>query len=253
MIEKTKKRPGLRVAALDMLRGFSVLSMAAYHTLYDLVYLFGWRLPWYTGRPGYLWQQSICWAFILVAGASLRHSRRWARHGWTVFGCALVLTLVTFLVMPEMLVSFGVLHMLGLCMLLAAGIRPLPEKVPPVLGFAVCAALFVLLKGLPEGFVGLLDWPLIRLPGAWYGTPVLFWLGLPGAGFFSSDYFPLFPWLFLFFAGYFGWAPLKSRFAPKPGGKNPLALAGRHSLAVYMAHQPVIYGVCLLLARGRLL
>ncbi|MDL2293560.1 DUF1624 domain-containing protein [Ruminococcaceae bacterium OttesenSCG-928-D13] len=242
---KPKHKP--RVRLLDNLRGFSVVSMVAFHAMYDLVYMYGLKADWYRGLPGYLWQQSICWVFILVAGASLHYGRHRWRHALTVLGCACLLTLVTGTLMPNMLIVFGVLHMLALSMVLAAALHKPLQRVNPKLGLAVCAALFILLRRVPYGGLGLLDWQLISLPAAWYRTSFLFPLGLPGPDFFSTDYFPLIPWTFLFFAGYFGWALLKPRARAKAPTNQPFELIGRHSLLIYMLHQPVIYGVLTLL------
>lgn len=247
--EGPKPAPKPRVRLLDMLRGFSVVSMVAYHTMYDLVYFFGVvDAPWYRGWPGYLWQQSICWVFILVAGASLHYGRSPARHGLIVLGCALALTAVTAIIGPPMLVAFGVLHMLGCSMLLFALLRRPLQRVPAVWGLAASFLLFALTKGLPYGYLGFLDIPLWELPTGLYTTGFLFPLGLPGPGFYSSDYFPLIPWFFLLTTGYYGWALLKKRVPATPPGKNPLEWTGRHSLIIYMAHQPVIYGVLWILA-----
>ena len=57
-----------RLHLLDALRGFLLLNMIAYHGLWNLVYLFGVDLLWYRTTPGYLWQQFICWSFILLSG-----------------------------------------------------------------------------------------------------------------------------------------------------------------------------------------
>ena len=57
-----------RLHFLDALRGVTLISMIAYHGMWNLVYLFGVQAPWYRGTPGYLWQQSICWTFILLSG-----------------------------------------------------------------------------------------------------------------------------------------------------------------------------------------
>ena len=60
-------RPRRRIAALDALRGLTLLSMIAYHTCWDLVYLFRMDWEWYRGTGAYIWQQSICWTFILLS------------------------------------------------------------------------------------------------------------------------------------------------------------------------------------------
>ena len=53
---------------LDTLRGLTLISMIAYHACWDLVYLFGKDWSWYRSEGAYLWQQSICWTFILLSG-----------------------------------------------------------------------------------------------------------------------------------------------------------------------------------------
>ena len=236
--------PKLRVRVLDFLRGFSVISMVAYHALFNLVYFFGAvNAPWYSGTAGYLWQQSTCWVFVLVAGASLHYGRRPLRHGLVVLGCALVLTAITAIMGPPMLVSFGVLHMLGCSLLLFALLRPAFTRVPGWLGVVLCFMLFVFFKMLPYGHVGFFDIPLAAVPAELYTTGFLFPLGLPGPGFFSSDYFPLLPWFFLFLTGWYGWGFLKGHVKAAPPGKNPVEWIGRHSLPIYMVHQPVLYGL----------
>ncbi len=236
-----------RVRLLDVLRGFSVLSMVLYHGMFDLVYLFGVEVPWYPETPGYVWQQSICWVFILVSGASLHYGSKTLRRALLVLSCALLVSLVSFVAMPSQRVVFGILHFLGVAMLLSVPLRHFLKKMPPFAGFIVCALLFVFLRGVPRGYVGLLEMPLWLLPQALYQTDFLFFLGLPGPDFFSGDYFPLVPWFFLYYTGYFGWALIKERFTATKPGKNPLEWAGRHSLSLYVVHQPLLYGLCLLL------
>ena len=57
-----------RYALLDELRGLDLVSMMLYHGCWDLVNLFGIQADWYYSLPGHLWQQSICWVFILLSG-----------------------------------------------------------------------------------------------------------------------------------------------------------------------------------------
>ena len=58
----------VRYAGLDTLRGVTLVSMMAYHACWDLVYIFGMDWDWYGSFGAYLWQQSICWTFILLSG-----------------------------------------------------------------------------------------------------------------------------------------------------------------------------------------
>ena len=75
-----------RYALLDELRGLDLISMMCYHGLWDVVFLFGVQLPWYTGMPGHLWQQSICWVFILLSGFCLPMGHHPYKRGALVFG-----------------------------------------------------------------------------------------------------------------------------------------------------------------------
>ena len=60
-----------RYRLLDELRGLDLISMMLYHGMWDVVFLFGVAQKWYTGRPGFVWQQSICWVFLLLSGFCL--------------------------------------------------------------------------------------------------------------------------------------------------------------------------------------
>lgn len=85
----------------------------------------------------------------------------------------------------------------------------------------------------------------LALPQALYASWPTAYFGFMSKSFFSTDYFPLLPWLFLFWAGYFlhhllgrgRLAPLRRSVCP------PLGWMGRHSLVLYLLHQPVILGV----------
>lgn len=63
-----QKAPAGRYALLDELRGLDLVSMMLYHACWDLVFLFDVNMRWYAGTPGRLWQQTICWVFILLSG-----------------------------------------------------------------------------------------------------------------------------------------------------------------------------------------
>ena len=107
MTEKTGKR--VRYQILDELRGLVFLSMVLYHGMWDLVYMFGYEAQWYQETAGYIWQQSICWSFILLSGFCWTFGRKKYRHAGLVFGGGLLVTLVTCVFLPEDRVIFGVL------------------------------------------------------------------------------------------------------------------------------------------------
>lgn len=112
------KSTSTRYALLDELRGLDLISMMLYHGMWDLVYLFGVRAPWYGSWQGELWQQSICWVFILLSGFCLPLGRHPVKRGAVVFGCGALVTAVTLIFMPADAVWFGVLTLLGSAMII---------------------------------------------------------------------------------------------------------------------------------------
>ena len=89
-----QKAPASRYALLDELRGLDLVSMMLYHACWDLMFLFGIWMDWYIGWPGRLWQQSICWVFILLSGFCVPLGHHTLKRGAQVFAAgALVITL----------------------------------------------------------------------------------------------------------------------------------------------------------------
>lgn len=243
---------GTRYRLLDVVRGVTLLNMMAYHLLYDLVYIFGVAMPWYISTTGYVWQQAICWTFIFLSGISCNFSHGNAARGARLLLFGAAMTLVTWLAMPEQLVVFGVLSLLGCSGIIYALLEKSLKKISAKLGLTVSMAAFLFTKGVPSGFVGVGDIPLIRLPNGWYSVYAMFPVGFPTADFYSSDYFSIVPWIFLYFAGFFFWRALRNRspFELRRAGKLPvLELIGRNTLPIYLAHQPLIYGVLWLIFR----
>lgn len=238
---------------LDTVRGVCILSMVAYHGMYDLVDIFGLPSAWYTGLPGYIWQQSICWTFILLSGMCWQLSRHHVKRGLLLVGCGAAISLITWLAMPSQRILYGVLNLLGLSALLLIPLDKLFRKVPAWAGLGGALLLFALTKNVSRGSLGFEGLVLCQLPSWLYVTDLLAVAGFPSPGFWSTDYFPLLPWFFLFCAGYFLWGLLSQSERAKErlaSGVRPLSFLGRHSLVIYLAHQPVLMGV--FLAVGRL-
>lgn len=227
-----QKAPAGRYALLDELRGL------------DLVFLFDVNMRWYAGTPGRLWQQTICWVFILLSGFCAPFGRYMLRRGTVVFGAGAVVTLATLVFMPEGRVIFGVLTFLGAAMLLTGVLEPLLKKVMPAVGLAVSAVLFAVCYPVGLGWVGLGGWKLM-LPQSLYANYFTAFFGFYPDWFYSADYFGLLPWLFLFWAGYYLHKAVgRRRMEPLRRPVCPaLGWMGRHSLLLYLLHQPVIYGV----------
>ena len=148
-----QKAPAGRYALLDELRGLDLVSMMLYHACWDLVFLFDVNMRWYAGTPGRLWQQTICWVFILLSGFCAPFGRYMLRRGTVVFGAGAVVTLATLVFMPEGRVIFGVLTFLGAAMLLTGVLEPLLKKVMPAVGLAVSAVLFAVCYPVGLGWV----------------------------------------------------------------------------------------------------
>ena len=240
-----------RLHLLDALRGFLMINMIAYHGMWNLVYLFGVKAQWYSGTTKYLWQQFICWSFILLSGFCWNFSRNHLKRGMLVFGGGAIVSLVTCLLMPENRILFGVQTCIGSCMIAMIPLEKLLKKVPAAAGLSLSLLLFFLLRNCPKGSLGFEKLVICDLPSFLYRNNLTAYLGFPQPGFFSTDYFSLIPWIFLFVAGYFLHRVLEDRnlneklFAK---GQVPvLNWIGRHSLIVYLIHQPILYGLGMLL------
>ena len=240
---KTKTRAGF----LDEWRGIALVCMLFYHTAYDLYAIFGVALPLFTS-PFYVnLQRFIGYSFILISGIACCYSHSNLRRGAICFGCGMLMTLGTAVAMPDQLILFGVLHFLGVSMMLFALLRKALEHIPTVWGIAGSLLLFLVTMPLSQGWIGLGPFRLM-LPQRLYINP-LFPLGFYGAGFSSADYYPLFPWFFLFLAGSFWGRYWKAGKMPEFVYRTDfraLAFVGRHTILIYLVHQPVIYGALLL-------
>lgn len=238
----------IRYERIDTARGIVILSMVLFHGIWDLLYFCGWDLPWFTGWPGQLWQQSIAWSFILISGfcASLGQIR-WRRPAELLCWSAAI-TAGTMFFGEGDLICFGVLSLIGSSMVAVRAGRRLWERVSPAWGLAMFSALFLLTWRVPYGGIGLASWQY-PLPAELYQYWAGAYIGLRPADFHSLDYFPLLPWLFLYLAGYMGgrWFQGGGRLILLRGRRGRIGWIGRHSLAVYLLHQPVWIGLLLLI------
>ncbi len=239
-IEKRK-----RYHLLDGIRGIVLLSMIVYHFSWNMVYMYGAKWAWYRSTGAYIWQQSICWTFILLSGFCWSMGKAPLKRGLLVFGSGLLVTAVTLVVMPYNRVVFGVLTCMGSAMLLMIPFDKILKKVAPELGMIGSFALFVLTRDINRGCLGFESFRWISLPESWYRNLFTAYLGMPSIDFYSTDYFSLIPWIFLFLTGYFLYGLCKKRkilqweiFQKKLPFFDFL---GKHSLIVYLLHQPILY------------
>lgn len=249
-MEKTKQVKN-RLEILDVIRGITLISMILYHTMFDVTLYTREGLGWYLGTPGYIWQQTICWSFIFLSGMCRAIGKKSLKRGLIVSGCGLIITLVTWIFMPSERIIFGVLTFTGAAMLFVCPFEKLFRKINPYVGMGISAFLFFLTRNVyfyhGLGFEGI---KLCRLPDFLYANYVTAFFGFPQKSFFSGDYFPFLPWIFLFLAGYFFWLCFgeKIRNLKVMNFDIPFfSFMGRHSLLIYMLHQPVAYGLVYLI------
>ncbi|MBQ9437807.1 MAG: DUF1624 domain-containing protein [Lachnospiraceae bacterium] len=222
--------------------------MICYHGAWDLVYLFGVDWPFYHSKGGFYWQQSICWTFILLSGFCVAFSSRPVRRGILVFSCGALITFATAVFMPSNIVLFGVLTLIGSSMIITGayhqkkGDNSLHNNASIVLCL-LSFGIFLLFRNVNAGHI-LGGFPV---PATFYANLFTAYLGFPYRGFFSTDYFSLLPWFFLFLTGYFLHASLFQKGEGSVGKaleKAPfkgIQFIGRHSLLIYMLHQPALY------------
>lgn len=233
-----------RYYLIDTLRGIALLNMIVYHAIWDLVYMFGVDWSWYRSNAAYVWQQGICWTFILLSGFCIPLGRRTVKRGLIVFAAGAVITVVTAIAVPRDIVLFGVLTLIGSCMLIVAPIKKLLCRIDPVLGLIASFGLFFLTRNINEGHLGFESLSFAELPDILYSNIITAYLGFPPPDFHSTDYFPLLPWIFLFICGYFIYYILqKYGFLKYLTLKysNPLEAIGRSTSRIYMIHQPILY------------
>ena len=227
-----------RIWELDALRGLALLGMIGIHLIYDLVDLFGvwnWDQPqWYL-----LFKNNYGALFLLISGISVTLGRHPVKRGLQVFLCGFLCTAATVGMYllgaagKDIIIYYGVLHCLGTCMLL----WPLFRKSSN--GLLAFLALGMITLGL---------W--LRTKG--FSFPWLTVLGFCPYGFASSDFFPLFPNLGYFLLGALLGRRLygqkESRFPAEHPPLPFLQWCGRHSLTIYLLHQPILAAVVALIA-----
>lgn len=229
------RRPGL-----DTLRGMTLVSMMVYHACWDLVYLFRQDWAWYRSFGAHLWQQSICWTFILLSGYCFHLGHHRLRRGLLSLGGGALVSAVSQVAGSP--IHWGVLTLLGAAALLTIPLDPLLRRLPARAGLAGSFCLFFLLREVNQGYLGFEGAALLTLPADWYQNSLTALLGLSGAGFFLRG---------LFFPASVA-VPILDGLLPLPpaaggGGTGTQAPAGDNAGTALsggmFAAQPLIYGV----------
>jgi uncharacterized membrane protein len=233
---------------VDTIRGVAVILMIIYHLAFDLAFFGASQISIYS-TPWQLFGRSIGATFILVMGISLtlRYQRltaeldrqdlfrQYLQRGAKLVGLGMVITVVTYFFVGSRFVVFGILHLLGLSVILA---------------FPFVRSRWASLAGAV----------VVLVLGAYVSSmavthPWLLWLGVPQVRRAMVDYYPLLPWFAFALLGIFLGLTLYpqgtrrvrlpdlSRSVPIRG----LAYLGQHSLIIYLVHQPVLLGLLILL------
>lgn len=220
-----------RIHSIDTIRGLSVIGMIYYHLVYDLVYIFNQNSIEYLNSLKIL-QVLVGSTFIFIAGISSNFSRDNLRSGFKLLIIAYAITgVTTFLGDP---VVFGVLHLLGFCTVIVS-FTDKSRDTSFIKGIAL-VGLFIIFYYLDIKNIEILS----RLRE--YN---LYPLGLFGDGFSSSDYYPLIPWGFLYFGGKFigGYLLKTGTLYERDFDIEVLSFIGKHSLLIYILHQPIILAI----------
>lgn len=232
-----------RIPLIDELRGVAIIGMVIYHFLYSLAYIFNINIGAWTLQAMELVQPYLAGLFILLAGFCCRYSKSNIKRGVKVFLLGLGITVVTVVFIPSQAIYFGILHFMGVSMLLFEAVKRWLDKRNPYIMLFVFTAVFFLTFRMRMGYLALPFGARIEIPSGAYH----FWLaplGLPGEGFASSDYFPLLPWFALFLVGAMLGAMGQNRTLPAGlhiTRSRALSAVGKRSLPIYLLHQPLIY------------
>ncbi len=239
-----------RIHLLDEIRGFAIVCMVFFHAFYTMAYMFDWgigRLMLNFFMPAEPYFAAL---FVLISGISSRLSRSNALRGARLAVIAALLTLVTVALdelfgMSGASIYFGILHLLSAAMLFYAAVEGVADKIPSIAMAAACLLLFFATYNMQYGRLGI-GAVSVELPYKIAYQTALYPFFTNSKAFSSSDYFPIFPWIFMFMTGTALGKYFKQGRIPKffyPSHFKPFAFCGRHSLIIYLAHQPIIYGI----------
>lgn len=249
-----------RLRKIDEIRGLTLISMILYHFMWDLYFIAGFHIDWYTGPIGYVWQKSICICFIFISGFCFSMGKNRLKRSLLIFICGCIITAVTLIFMPENRVIFGILTFIGsagLIMILVDKPHKYLEgkldrktlNLTMLIGnFIFFIAFFKVNFGQIFVFVGSID-----VPHYFYSGYISTFFGFPAPTFFSTDYFAILPWIFLYFVGYYAEKIIlkinKVEDYLKEDRLKAISFIGRKTLIIYMLHQPVLYLITLIAMR----
>jgi uncharacterized membrane protein len=228
-----------RLWEIDALRGIAVVMMIMFHVLWALNYFGFINFPQVNGAfwRGFAFATLAIFVFIVGVSLTLSYSRirktkenyvlRYLKRGLSIFGCGMIITLLTYIWYRDIFVYFGVLHLIGIGIILA-----IPFLKFKKINLAIGTILVIL---------GIVLYQIIL------NTPMFMILGLKYYGLKTLDYTPLLPWfgvilLGIFFGNTFYPNGKRTFKVPEIPLKEFFALLGRHSLLIYFLHAVLLFG-----------
>ncbi len=237
-----------RVEFYDALRGIAIIYMVFYHFMYNLS---SFGVSWATEvfisqRIVVTFDQGM---FIILSGICCSYSRNNAKRGAKLLGVAMLFTIATIFIDYRSPITFGVLHLLAFSMLMFSAMEKWVRKLPPVVSAIICDLVYIFSYNVHNGYFGFGSIK-IPVPEMLRYRSRLFIFGFNDGTYSALDYFPIFPYFFLFFVGVFLGIWLASRNLPKFAYKKVpfLGFLGKHSLFIYVIHQPILYGLLYLIS-----
>lgn len=223
-----------RVGGIDALRGFALCLMFVYHFAFDLRFYrviaadFEHDIFWLAFRAVIVsaFMALVGVSLVLVDRAATPSLHRWKRVG-VIAVCALAATVGSWIVFPQSFIYFGILHSIAVASVLAWPLARRP-------GWALAIGGAIVIAGL------LWSHPL-------FDNRAASWIGFTTAKPPTEDFVPLAPWAGVTFVGIaLGHALARTQFRPLArlnAAPAWLRWLGRHSLVVYMVHQPILLGL----------
>lgn len=241
-MEKTKQRFPL----LDALRGFAIFNVVIYHFLYDIYVIYGFYPEWPAMAPISWWQKLGSSLFILISGMVFQLHDKCLLQGLKLNLLGLAITVLTVMLMPEEAIYYGILTFFGCALWLMGLLKPLLKKIQPLWGMLAVFILYLLTKDIDNGYSAVFGIKLWQWPDSLYCDELAV-LGFKSSSFHSADYFPLLPNFWVMVFGWFIFNLLKKKQRLHwlmTGDVKVLTVQGRHSLLIYLLHQPILLLLC---------
>ena len=235
-----------RYHLLDALRGFAIYHVIIFHFLYDVFVVYGLNPDWPYQTWVQLWQRNGCGLFVLVSGMVFALGRNTFKRGLQLQILGLIITLATYFFATSEVIYYGILTFFGSAMWLTLLLKGFLQRVPAIFGMLASGVCYVLTKDVATGVASFFGRKLFEFP-EWLYQNCFAILGFHSNTFYSSDYVPLLPHIFLFWFGKYLFAWLRERKLTHllTGGNYKIfTWPGTHSLEIYILHQPILMGLC---------